>query len=150
MQSQNNLSVFLNASVVLSLAGWYNINYYFKGTIHYRAITFQWGCICSLHLMSASKSFIIFFSHPTHCLKVNCKSNHLAIIANTIYQSICMYILVHTKYLWYIIAIDFHAIKNITTGSVKQKKTKGISDNGCLCPLNILCWKIGLYHSVTE
>lgn len=130
---------FKNATAVLNLAGWCDVTYFLKRATYLRATGFLLRCILSLYSMPPSNSFITLYSHLVHYFKVNCKSNHLAIIANTIYQSICMYILVHTKYLWYIIAIDFHAIKNITTGSVKQKKTKGISDNGCLCPLNILC-----------
>ena len=44
--------------------------------------------------------FILLYSHPTHCLKVICKTYHLAIINSAIYRFMCFYILVHTIHIY--------------------------------------------------
>ena len=49
-----------------------------------------------------------------------------------------MQVLIHTNDLWYIFAIYFRAIENVTIANVKQKPEE-TSDDDCLCLLNIFC-----------
>ena len=100
--------------------------------------------IVNFYFMLPSKSFIMLCSHQLINSRFVVKLKIWQLYINAIYQSICKYILVHTTHLWYII-IYFHTIKNITIGTVKQKKTKKkklekTSDTDCQCLLNILFW----------
>ena len=87
VQHQNLLIIFLNANIVLNLAGWCNITSFLNRSICFRAISFYYGYIFPLHFMPPSKSSIASRSHPTHYFKVNCKTNHLIVIDNVLYQS---------------------------------------------------------------
>ena len=118
-------------------------------------LVFTGSCIPSLHFMSLFKSFFKMYSRTTHYFRVNCKTNHLSILDNTICQSVCKYIVehiifIHSIYLYiyiYIyIYIYVHAIENITIATVKQKKNGKASDDECQCQLNIFGWNKWLYH----
>ena len=65
----------------------------------------------------------MFCFHPRHYFTVNRKTNHLAIIDNTIFQYICKYIVTDTTHLSCIIIL-ISTIKNIKIGTGKQKKKK--------------------------
>ena len=81
LKFQKNLRIFLNTTVLLNLAGCGDITYFLKRNIHFKAISFQCGCIPSFHFLQPSTSFIRLCF--THYFKVNCKANHLAVIINT-------------------------------------------------------------------
>ena len=49
-QRQSNLRIFLNATIVLNLAGCYT-TIFFKKAARFTIICFHWGCIPSLHFM---------------------------------------------------------------------------------------------------
>ena len=98
-----SLRIFLNPTLMLNLAGWGNITYFLKWVTRFRAISFHWRSIPFLNLFPPPKSFITLCPHPTHYFKLNCTANYLAIIDNTIYQSIYKYVLVHASNLWHII-----------------------------------------------
>ena len=102
---QKNLKTFLNVAVRLNLSSWCDITYFAKPPAGFGAISFPQDCITLLDFMAPSKSIFILCSNLTHYVKVNCKSNYLVIIDNTIYQFICIYILVHTTYLSYIVSL---------------------------------------------
>lgn len=115
----------------------------------FRAISFHWGFIASLHSMPRSKSFIMLCSHSTPYFKVNSKSNHLAIVNNTIYQSICRYILVHTNCLSHIIIIYFSTQLKILQQELQIKITDETSNNDFPCQPNIFClgqWLVSLIN----
>ena len=87
-QGQINLRIFLNATDVLNFAGWFDTTYYLKQDNRFRVFSLHYGWIPSLHFMLFCKSVITLWSHPTHYFKVNCKTNYLGNIDNTIYQNI--------------------------------------------------------------
>ena len=110
-------------------------------------LVFTGSCIPSLHFMSLFKSFFKMYSRTTHYFRVNCKTNHLSILDNTICQSVCKYIVEHIifihsilLYIYIYIYIYVHAIENITIATVKQKKNGKTSDDECQCQLNIFGW----------
>ena len=116
-------------------------------------LVFTGSCIPSLHFMSLFKSFFKMYSRTTHYFRVNCKTNHLSILDNTICQSVCKYIVEHIifihsilLYIYIYIYIYVHAIENITIATVKQKKNGKTSDDECQCQLNIFGWNKWLYH----
>ena len=115
---------------MFNLVGWCDITYYHKQATRFRGISFHWGCIPSLYFLQI---LITFCSDLyTHYFKVNCKTNHLAIIDNTIHESKCNTSYISIAYNYY-----FHAIKDITIGTVKTK-IEEISDYDCLCLLSFV------------
>lgn len=50
-QRQNNLSLSLNDIFALNLAGWCDITYFLKQAACFRAISYDKGCIRSLHFI---------------------------------------------------------------------------------------------------
>ena len=106
-------------------------------------LVFTGSCMPSLHFMSLFKSFFKMYTLTTHHFRVNCKTNHLEILDNTICQSVCKYIVEHTILIYSIllyIYIYVHAIENITIITVKQKNNGKTSDDECRCQLNIFGW----------
>ena len=64
-QRQNKWKIFLNATVVLKLAGWS------LTVCGFRTNNFYWGCIPSLLFIPSSKSFILLCSHDARYFEVN-------------------------------------------------------------------------------
>ena len=155
-QRQNKWKIFLNATVVLKLAGWS------LTVCGFRTNNFYWGCIPSLLFIPSSKSFILLWSHDARyfevnpivpnapCLYplktsqrltvfwcfqgaekgyignkwVNSKTNYLAIIAITIYQSLYQYVLtMHKKWSFPLRISSVNATGTFNHGTILRKYT---------------------------
>ena len=81
----------------------------------------------------------LFDRTPPVVALVNCKTNHLAIIDITIYQSVCKYLLVNTTHLSYIIILYISTLLKILEQKFENKRTDKTPDNDCLCPLKMFC-----------